>query len=107
MLTTTFGALADPTRLAIVGRLSRGHATMGELAEPHQVTLPAITKHVRVLVDAGLVSRRRVGRTVVCTLRPEAISEVEQWLGDLTTYWNSTIDRLEELLLLRADRDGH
>ncbi|MFF0264409.1 ArsR/SmtB family transcription factor [Kribbella sp. NPDC004536] len=105
MLTTTFGALADPTRLAIVGRLSRGAATMGELAAPHQVTLPAITKHVRVLVDAGLVNRERRGRTVVCTLRTEAISEVEQWLGDLTSYWNSTVDRLEELL--REDDDGH
>ncbi|HEY3507805.1 MULTISPECIES: ArsR/SmtB family transcription factor [Kribbella] len=105
MLTTTFGALADPTRLAIVGRLSRGAATMGELAEPHRITPPAMTKHVRVLVDAGLVHRRRVGRTVVCTLRPEAISEVQQWLGDLTTYWNSTVDRLEELL--REDGDGH
>ena len=105
MLTRTFGALADPTRLAIVGRLSRGAATMGELAAPHEVTLPAITKHVRVLVDAGLVTRQRSGRTVVCTLRPEAISEVEQWLGDLTSYWNSTVDRLEDLL--REDPDGH
>ena len=105
VLSTTFGALADPTRLAVVGRLSRGDATMGELAEPHRITPPAMTKHVTVLVDAGLVSRRRVGRTVVCSLRPEAFSEVEQWLGDLTAYWNSTVDRLEELL--RGDDDGH
>lgn len=105
VLTRTFGALADPTRLAIVSRLSRGDATMGELAEPHRITPPAITKHVGVLVDAGLVRRQRVGRTVVCTLRPEAFSELEQWLGDLTTYWNSTVDRLEELL--RGDDDGH
>lgn len=105
VLTTTFGALADPTRLAIVGRLSRGDATMGELAEPHRITPPAMTKHVGVLVDAGLVSRQRVGRTVVCTLRPEALSEVERWLDDLTAYWNSTVDRLEELL--RGDDDGH
>ncbi|MGW7683777.1 ArsR/SmtB family transcription factor [Kribbella sp. NPDC054772] len=104
-LPKTFGALADPTRLAIVGRLSRGDATMGELAEPHRITPPAMTKHVRVLVDAGLVNRRRVGRTVVCTLRPEAFAEVEQWLGDLTSYWNSTVDRLEELL--RGDADEH
>jgi DNA-binding transcriptional ArsR family regulator len=77
---------------------------MGELAEPHRITAPAMTKHVGVLVDAGLVARRRVGRTVVCTLRPEALAEVEQWLGDLTSYWNSTVDRLEELL--RGDDDG-
>ena len=104
-LPRTFGALADPTRLAIVGRLGHGEATMGELAAPHRITPPAITKHVGVLVDAGLVSRRRVGRTVVCALRPEAISEVEQWLSDLTSYWNRTVDRLEELL--REDPDGH
>jgi DNA-binding transcriptional ArsR family regulator len=103
-LPRTFGALADPTRLAVIGRLSRGAATMGELTEPHRITAPAMTKHVGVLVDAGLVSRRRVGRTVVCTLRPEAFAEVEQWLGDLTSYWNSTVDRLEELL--RGDDDS-
>jgi DNA-binding transcriptional ArsR family regulator len=104
VLTTTFGALADPTRLAIVGRLSRGEATMGELAAPHRITPPAMTKHVGVLVDAGLVSRRRVGRTIVCSLRKETFAEVEQWLDDLTTYWNSTVDRLEELL--RGEHDG-
>jgi DNA-binding transcriptional ArsR family regulator len=97
-LTSTFAALADPTRLAIVTRLSRGEATMGELAAPHRITLPAMTKHVGVLVDAGMVKRRKVGRTVVCSLRPESLSEVEAWLGDLTAYWNTTIDRLEDLL---------
>jgi DNA-binding transcriptional ArsR family regulator len=97
-LTTTFAALGDPTRLAIVTRLSRGEATMGELAAPHRITLPAITKHVGVLVDAGLVTRRKVGRTIVCTLQPESLSELQAWLGDLTSYWNATIDRLEELL---------
>ncbi|GAA1629126.1 metalloregulator ArsR/SmtB family transcription factor [Kribbella alba] len=104
-MTTTFGALADPTRLAIVTRLSRGESTMGQLAAPHDLTLPAMTKHVGVLVDAGMVTRRKVGRTVVCTLRPEALSEVQAWLGDLTAYWNSTIDRLEDLL--QASDDEH
>jgi len=97
-LTTTFGALADPTRLAIVSRLSQGEATMGELAAPHRITLPAMTKHVGVLVNAGMVERRKIGRTVVCSLRPESLSEVQAWLGDLTAYWNTTIDRLEDLL---------
>ena len=98
MLSQTFGALADPTRLAMVERLSRGEATMGDLAAPHRITLPAVTKHVGVLVEAGLVQRRKVGRTVVCTLRPDALSDVQAWLGDLTAYWNSTVDRLEEFL---------
>jgi DNA-binding transcriptional ArsR family regulator len=105
VLATTFAALGDGTRLAVVTRLSRGEATMGELAAPHRVSLPAMTKHVGVLVDAGLVSRRKVGRTVVCTLRPEAFSEVQAWLGDLTAYWNTTVDRLEELL--RGSDDEH
>jgi DNA-binding transcriptional ArsR family regulator len=98
VLTTTFGALADPTRLAIVTRLSRGESTMGELAAPYDLTLPAMTKHVGVLVGAGMVTRRKVGRTVVCSLRPEALSEVRAWLGDLAAYWNSTVDRLEDFL---------
>lgn len=103
MLSQTFGALADPTRLAMVERLSRGEATMGDLAAPHRITLPAVTKHVGVLVEAGLVRRRKVGRTVVCTLRPDALSDVQAWLGDLTAYWNSTVDRLEELLTRSDD----
>ncbi|HET6299554.1 MAG TPA: metalloregulator ArsR/SmtB family transcription factor [Kribbella sp.] len=103
MLSQTFGALADPTRLAMVERLSRGEATMGDLAAPHRITLPAVTKHVGVLVEAGLVRRRKVGRTVVCTLRPDALSDVQAWLGDLTAYWNSTVDRLEEFLKENGD----
>jgi DNA-binding transcriptional ArsR family regulator len=98
LLPTLFAALADPTRLAIVTRLSQGEATMGELARPHQLTLPAITKHVGVLVEAGVVRRRKVGRTVVCTLRPQPLSEAQAWLGDLTSYWNQAVDRLETLL---------
>lgn len=97
-LATTFAALADPTRLAIVQRLSQGEATMGELAAPQRLTPPAMTKHVGVLVDAGVVRRRKIGRTVVCTLQPAALTEVQGWLGDLTAYWNTTVDRLEELL---------
>jgi len=103
VLSQTFGALADPTRLAMVERLSRGEATMGDLAAPHRITLPAVTKHVGVLVEAGLVRRRKVGRTVVCTLRPDALSDVQAWLGDLTAYWNSTVDRVEELLTRSDD----
>ncbi|MEV6416680.1 metalloregulator ArsR/SmtB family transcription factor [Kribbella sp. NPDC051718] len=97
-LATTFAALADPTRLAIVQRLSQGEATMSELTTPHAITPPAMTKHVGVLVDAGLVTRRKLGRTVVCTLQPAALTEVQAWLGDLTAYWNGAVDRLEELL---------
>lgn len=94
----TFAALADPTRQSIVARLSQGEATMGELSAPHAISAPAMTKHVGVLADAGLVVRRKVGRTVVCSLQPQALAEVQTWLADLTSYWNSSIDRLEQLL---------
>ncbi|MEV8375455.1 metalloregulator ArsR/SmtB family transcription factor [Kribbella sp. NPDC056861] len=97
-LVTTFAALADPTRLAIVQQLSRGSATMSQLTRPHTITPPAMTKHVGILVDAGLVTRRKHGRSVVCSLQPTALGEVQTWLGDLTAYWNSAIDRLETLL---------
>ncbi|MFC0626710.1 ArsR/SmtB family transcription factor [Kribbella deserti] len=97
-LVSTFAALADPTRQSIVAQLSQGEATMGELSAPHAISPPAMTKHVGVLVDAGLVRRRKVGRTVVCSLQPAAISEAQAWLADLASYWNSTVDRLEQLL---------
>lgn len=103
-LVATFAALADPTRQSIVARLSQGEATMGELAAPHDLSAPAITKHVGVLVDAGLVARQKVGRTVVCSLQPQALAEVQTWLSDLTSYWNSSIDRLEQLLEENHDR---
>lgn len=71
---------------------------MGELAAPHEMSLPAITKHVGVLVEAGLVSRRKVGRTVVCALRQGSLTEAQAWLVDLDTYWQGSLDRLEQLL---------
>lgn len=97
-LTSTFGALSDPTRRAVLDRLSSGEATIGELAEPHDMSLPAFTKHIKILVEAGVITRRKVGRTVICTLSPEGLAEAEGWLSDLTAFWNANLDRLEELL---------
>ena len=97
-LTPVLDALADPTRRAVVDRLARGEATMGALAEPHQMSLPAFSKHVRVLVDAGLVRRRKEGRTVVCTLRTDPLIEVATWVADVTSYWTATLDRLERIV---------
>lgn len=97
-LATTFSALADPTRCAVVGRLARGEATVGELAAPYPMSLPAFTKHVGVLVDAGLVRRRKVGRTVVCTLVPEALAEAAGWVAEVTSYWDATLDRLTQVV---------
>lgn len=90
----TLTALADPTRRAVVERLALGQATVGELAAPHAMSLPAFTKHLAVLVRVGLVHRRKVGRTVVCTLDPVPLAAVGAWASDMTTYWTSTLDRL-------------
>lgn len=97
-LTPTLSALADPTRRAVVERLARGEATVGELAAPHAMSAPAFTKHLRVLTAAGLVRRRRVGRTVVCSLEPAPLADLGGWVADTTAYWNRTLDRLERVL---------
>jgi DNA-binding transcriptional ArsR family regulator len=97
-LSTTFSALSDPTRRAVVERLSRGEATIGELAEPHDMSLPAFTKHIGVLVDAGVVTRRKVGRTVICSLASDSLDEAAAWITDRTAFWNVTLDRLERLV---------
>ena len=83
-VTTTFAALSDPTRQRVVTRLAQGEASIGELAAPHPMSLPAFTKHVRVLVDAGLVHRRKVGRTVLCTLAPQPLADARAWLSDVS-----------------------
>lgn len=97
-LTLVLGALADPTRRAVVDRLARGEATVGVLAEPHDMSLPAFSKHVGVLVAAGLVRRRKVGRSVVCSLATEPLDEVAAWVTDVRSYWSSTLDRLDHLV---------
>ena len=97
-LGASLAALADPTRRAVVERLSRGDATVGVLARPHAMSLPAFSKHLSVLADAGLVHRRKVGRTVVCSLAPGALDELTAWLADMTAYWQASIDRLEQVL---------
>ncbi len=97
-LAPVLAALADATRRDVVERLARGEATVGALAAPYAMSLPAFTKHVSVLVDAGLVDRRKVGRTVVCTLRPQPLQEVATWVADVTSYWTGTLDRLERIL---------
>ena len=94
----TFAALGDPTRQALVERLGRGAATVGELAEPHAMSLPAVTKHLRVLEAAGLVTRRKQGRTVVCRLNAAPLVEAESWITDRRVFWTANLDRLERFL---------
>ena len=94
----TFGALADPTRRAMIGRLLQGEATVSELAEPHDMSLPAVLKHVNKLVDAGLVTREKRGRTVICQLNVDPLDEANAWLQRNLDAWNSRFDALDAYL---------
>jgi DNA-binding transcriptional ArsR family regulator len=90
----TFGALADPTRRAILVRLARGEATVGELAEPFDISLPAVSRHLKVLERAALISNERTGKQHRCRLRPEALMRAEEWLDFNRRFWSGSLDRL-------------
>jgi DNA-binding transcriptional ArsR family regulator len=90
----TFGALADPTRRAILVRLARGEATVGELAEPFDISLPAISRHLKVLEKAALISNERIGKQRRCRLKPEALSSAQEWLDFNRRFWTGSLDRL-------------
>ena len=96
---TVFGALADPTRLAIVERLlAEGERSAGEIAEPFAISKPAISKHLRVLEDAGLIERRIERQWRMVRVRPEALRAVDDWVAHYRVFWNEALDRLEKLL---------
>ncbi|MEP7027286.1 MAG: metalloregulator ArsR/SmtB family transcription factor [Candidatus Eisenbacteria bacterium] len=97
-LDATFGALADPTRRAILARLARGPATIGELATPFAMSLPAVSKHVRVLEGAGLIARARTGREHHITLSEAPLIDAAQWIHDSRRFWEQSLDRLAEYL---------
>ena len=97
-LDATFSALADPTRRAIVSRLAQGDATVLELAEPFQISLPAISRHLKVLEKAGLISRGRDAQRRPCRLRPEALAEASAWTEHTRRAWEERFDRLDEYL---------
>jgi DNA-binding transcriptional ArsR family regulator len=93
-LDQTFGALADGTRRAILGRLARGDATVGELARPFHVSRPAISQHLRVLERAGLVRRAREGRVSRCTLDAAALRAAAEWVERYRVFWTGRLDAL-------------
>jgi DNA-binding transcriptional ArsR family regulator len=102
-LPAVFGALSDPIRLAIVERLLReGERSAGEIAEPFPVSKPAISKHLRVLEDAGLIERRIDRQWRVCRVRPEAIRAVDDWMKQYRMFWEGSFDRLDALLAERS-----
>lgn len=98
MLDRTFNALADPTRRAILARLAQGEATVGELAEPFAISQPAISRHLKVLETAELISNERRGKHRRCRLRPEALDSASAWLDFHRRFWTGSFDRLDEHL---------
>lgn len=97
-LSSTFAALADPTRRAILARLSTGEATVTELAEPFSMSLPAISKHLKVLERAGLISRGRTAQWRPCRLDAAPMKDANAWLEEYRRFWEESFDRLEEHL---------
>ena len=104
VLDRTFAALADPTRRAILARLAQGEATVNELAEPFDISLPAVSRHLRVLEEARLIARTRDRQFLRCRLAPFALKEALEWLEFYRDFWTQGLDRLEAHL--KEDKDG-
>jgi DNA-binding transcriptional ArsR family regulator len=97
-LDTTFSALADPTRRAILARLARGETTVQDLAEPFAMSLPAISKHLKVLERAGLISRSREAQWRPCRIEPRALRAVDDWLDHYRRFYDESFERLDSYL---------
>lgn len=97
-LSNTFAALADPTRRAILARLASGEATVTELAEPFEMTMPAVTKHLKVLERAGLISRGKEAQWRPCRIEPKPLEEANEWIEQYREMWEARFDRLDEYL---------
>ena len=97
-LSVTFSALADPTRRAILARLVAGETSVLELAEPFDMSLPAVSKHLKVLEHAGLITRSREAQWRPCRIEPEALRGVDAWLEEYRLLWSERFDRLDDYL---------
>jgi len=97
-LSTTFAALADPTRRAILARLASGETSVTELAEPFAMSLPAISKHLKVLARAGLIARSREAQRRPCRLEAGPLREAADWIEDYRRFWEESLDRLDDYL---------
>ena len=106
-LSTTFAALADPTRRAILARLATGEATVTELAAPFDLSLPAISKHLKVLQRAGLVEQGRRAQWRPCRLKPERLRDVAYWIGQYRRHWEASFDRLDDYLRELQGTENH
>jgi DNA-binding transcriptional ArsR family regulator len=102
-----FQALADPTRRGMIARLSRGPASVSELAEPFDMSLPAIVQHLQVLETSGLVTSQKVGRVRTCRIEPKALMTAEGWLSSQRASWEARLDRLGEYLKELQAKEKH
>ncbi len=104
-LDAVFAALADPTRRAIIERLSRSQARVTEIAEPFRMSLNAVSKHIRVLEASGVIERQRKGRDHILSINTRSLDEVDGWIARMRGYWNERLDAMERLLLeLKQDQ---
>lgn len=97
-LNSVFHALGDTTRRGMLANLSLGEKSIGELAEPFEMSFAGASKHVKVLEEAGLISRRKMGRTHFCSIRPEPLAEANRWLKQWEHFWTVRLDRLQSLI---------
>ena len=97
-LSVVFAALGDPTRLAIIQRLAGGEASVQELAEPFDISGPAISRHLKVLEQAGLISRRREAQLRPCRLERGKLEEIGEWTGRMRRFWDASFDRMDDYL---------
>jgi DNA-binding transcriptional ArsR family regulator len=104
-LSTAFAALADPTRRAILARLASGEASVTELAEPFDMSMPAVSKHLKVLERAGLIARGREAQWRPCRLEPEPLKNVADWVDHYRRFWEQSFDRLDEYLRTLQEKD--
>ena len=98
-LDETFHALADPTRRAVLAKLSRGPASVSDLAEPFDMALPTFLQHLKVLEQSGLIRSRKSGRVRTCELKPKPLADAERWMADQLAMWTRRLDQLDSFLL--------
>ncbi|MBX7184644.1 MAG: metalloregulator ArsR/SmtB family transcription factor [Vicinamibacteria bacterium] len=105
-LSTTFAALADPTRRAILSRLALGETSVAELAKPFDISAPAVTKHLKVLQRAGLITQTRQAQFRPCRINPKPLRDVAHWVEDYRQMWEQRLDRLEDYLQQLQAKQG-
>jgi DNA-binding transcriptional ArsR family regulator len=106
-LSATLSALADPTRRAILARLVQGNATVNEIAEPFEISLPAVSRHLKVLEKAGLISRGREAQWRPCKLETKSLRAVDDWLSDYRRFWEESFDKMAAYLDELKEGEGN